>query len=73
MSPVNSTYCLFKVKPADLWIYCYPTLYSRGSKIVGAIESIRDITAIKKTKNDLKELNLTLEQHCLTEPVNSKM
>ena len=53
-----------RVKPADLWTIATP-LYTQEGKIVGAIESIRDITAIKKTENDLKELNLTLEQRVL--------
>ncbi|MGA9620838.1 PAS domain S-box protein [Methanoregula sp.] len=48
-------------KPADLWIVATP-LFNQTGEIAGAIESIRDITAIKKTENDLKELTHTLEQ-----------
>jgi len=48
-------------KPADLWIVATP-LFNPSGEITGAIESIRDITTIKKTENDLKELTLTLEQ-----------
>ncbi|OPX64450.1 PAS domain S-box protein [Methanoregula sp. PtaB.Bin085] len=48
-------------KPSDLWIVATP-LYNSAGEITGAIESIRDITEIKKTENALRDLNLTLEE-----------
>ncbi|HVP96775.1 PAS domain S-box protein [Methanoregula sp.] len=48
-------------KPADLWIIATP-LFNQAGEITGAIESIRDITKIKKIENELKDLNLNLEQ-----------
>jgi PAS domain S-box-containing protein len=48
-------------RPADLWIVATP-LYNGAGEIAGAIETIRDITEIRKTENALRDLNLTLEQ-----------
>jgi PAS domain S-box-containing protein len=50
-----------KGKPSFLWIIATP-LRNESGETVGAIESIRDITGIKKIESDLKDLNLTLEQ-----------
>ena len=50
-----------KGAPAVLWIVATP-LRNESGKIAGAIESIRDITGIKKTEDALRDLNLTLEQ-----------
>ncbi|OPY52758.1 MAG: hybrid sensory histidine kinase BarA [Methanosaeta sp. PtaU1.Bin112] len=46
---------------AFLWGIASP-LYDHSGCIVGAIESIRDITRYKKFENDLKRTNLQLEQ-----------
>ena len=50
-----------KGKTAVLWIVATPLCNETGETI-GAIESMRDITGIKKIEEELRELNLTLEQ-----------
>ena len=48
-------------RPADLWIIATPLLDREGNA-VGAIETIRDISGLKKTEAALRDLNATLEQ-----------
>ena len=46
----------------NVFIWCITSpLYDSSGSVVGAIESIRDITRYKQTENDLKKANLRLE------------
>jgi len=47
----------------NVFIWCIASLlYDSSGSVVGAIESIRDITRYKQTENELKKANLRLEE-----------
>jgi PAS domain S-box-containing protein len=48
-------------RPAYLWAKATP-LYNRGGRVVGAIESVRDITELKETEKSLQKAHDELEQ-----------